>query len=421
MENKAVDAEIVKDSVLEVVQTSIVPAKKTGQKLVLFGEENRAQLIQAFVNSEIVHFTHNAADSKKLAKKYGKLTVKDKDDKAGYEKVKEAYNELVKIRTTTEKDRKKLNDPYTAITKGINEHGLVNITGVLAETEKALKVQKDTYEKWEQEEKDRLALELKQKTDKRINELKEAGLTFDGELYVIGETISMDATSIGKQSDVDYNFFLEKVKTEKKKIDDAAEALAAKEAQEKQDAADLKEKLEQQAKDLRDEKVEAREDKLTEIGLIQDSEAEYFGYESLGTQIKLTYDDVAEMDKSKFNEWLESTKQIIIDDRQRIADLATPKTGELVPETETTQEVPVSNGAARPSQYLGSGTMGGGGFGRIQKPLIEVDKETIKNYLDYLEAAEVPELHSPKATDAFNNFEKKLVEAKTALLAELEK
>ena len=32
----------------------------------------------------------------------------DKDDKDGYSKVKEAYSELVKIRTTTDKDRKNL-------------------------------------------------------------------------------------------------------------------------------------------------------------------------------------------------------------------------------------------------------------------------------------------------------------------------
>ena len=129
------------------------------------------QLIKAFVNSEIVHYSHNAEDAKKLAKKYAKLTVKDKDDKDGYSKVKEAYSELVKIRTTTDKDRKNLNDPYNQIKKGIDDHAKDNIIGVLAKTEADLKIQKEKFEKWEQEEKERLEEEAAERLDARIKEL----------------------------------------------------------------------------------------------------------------------------------------------------------------------------------------------------------------------------------------------------------
>ena len=418
--NKAIEAEVIEDATMEIVQTSIIPAKGAkAASLVLFGSENKDRLIKAFVNMEIMMFENDTDGCKKLAKKYAKLEVTDKDDKEGYAKVKAAYSELVKIRTSTDKKRKELNEPYNSIKKGIDSYANDNIIGVLSATEAALKIQKDKFEKWEADEKARLEKEAAERLDARIKELKDAGLTFDGELYVIGDFISMDAISIGKQSDTDYGFFLAKVKAEKKKIDDAAAAAAKKEADEKAAQAAEKERLEKQAKDLRDEKVEAREDKLVEIGLYQDKDAEFFGYESLGTRVKLTYDDVAEMDKAKFNEWLETTKQAIADDKQRIADSEkTPAVAEKVEdEKPIVEDVPTSNGGGR--YFGGGGTSTVETGSAIQENEGDKDYISLETYCKGLNAVEIPQLSTPHAAELLAEFRASIKAAENLMFEKL--
>ena len=121
-----VQEEVVETPIVEVVKTEIVPVN-AGKSVVLFTPETKERLISAFVNAEVVKFDKTADDCKKLARKYSKLEVKDKEDKAGYEVVKAAYNELVKIRTSTEKDRKTIVEPYSAIKSGIDAHAKDNI------------------------------------------------------------------------------------------------------------------------------------------------------------------------------------------------------------------------------------------------------------------------------------------------------
>ena len=411
--NKAVEAEIVEDATMEIVQTSIIPAKgANAASLVLFGGENKERLINAFVNMEVMLYDKTADECKKLAKKYAKLTVKDKDDKTGYDAVKSAYTELVKIRTSTDKKRKELNDPYAKIKKGIDDYANENIVGVLSSTESALKIQKDKFEKWEQEEKERLEKEAAERLDARIKELKAAGLTFDGELYVIGDFISMDAISIGKQSDVDYNFFLEKVKSEKKKIDDAAAELAAKEAKEKADQAAEKERLEKQAKELRAEKVEAREDKITEIGLTHYKDDEFFGYESLELKVKLTYDVLAATNKDDFNEWLEVTGGLIADDKQRISD--SEKVAEVPAEPiesgAMVAEIPQSNGGNSTTQTVPAGE-------NIDDE--EKDYLSLENYCKGLNAVEIPQLETAKAAELLAEFRASIKAAENLMFEKL--
>ena len=411
--NKAIEAEVIEDATFEIVQTSIIPAKGKGGDVILFSPENKDRLIKAFVNAEIVHFANSTDEVKKLAKKYAKLEVKDKDDKKGYEAVKTAYSELVKIRTSTEKDRKALNEPYNAIKKGIDDHAKDNIIGVLSKTEADLKVQKDKFEKWEQEEKERLEKEAAERLDARIKELKEAGLTFDGELYVIGDFISMDAVSIGKQSDVDYNFFLEKVKSEKKKIDDAKAEAEAKAAKEKADQEAEKERLEKEAKDLRNEKIENREDKLIAIGLTQNKETEIFNYESSEMFLKLTYDEVAAWSKDDFNAQIEKLKTQIENDKKRIEDL---EKAPAVVEPEKISDIPTTNGHGNYSGGFG----GSKSVSKDDKLLIE-DIENIENLLSIWNKTEVPELKTEIAKEAFATFKNEITLAKNKLIETLNK
>lgn len=301
--------ENVENPIVEVVKTEIVPVN-TGKAVVLFTPETKERLISAFVNAEVVKFEKTTDECKKLARKYAKLEVKDKDDKTGYEAVKTAYNELVKIRTSTDKARKIIVEPYSSIKSGIDAHAKENIIDVLAGTEAALKIQKDKFEKWEQEEKDRKEKEEQERLDTRITELKEAGIAFDGELYSIND-ISVDVGTVKKMSDFDYQALLEKVKIEKKKNDDAAaKAQAEKEEQERKDK-EQREANERERKENRAEKLEIRTEKLEGLGFVTNEEDEQYEFTKGGYNIKLSYDEAAEMNKAAFDEYVEKHKALL--------------------------------------------------------------------------------------------------------------
>lgn len=379
--NNASSVEIV-----EAVEVTVVPAEKTN--VVLFDGDKSEKLIKAFISSEVVRYDKTREDCEGLAKKYLKLKVKDKDDKAGYELVKAAYNEAVKIRTGTDKKRKELGAPYDAIKKGINDHANDNIIGVLSASEKHLKTEKEKYEAWEAEETERKKKEAEALLKARIDELKENGMIFEEAmgLYSIGENISVDAVSIQKYSETDYKFFLAKVQAEKKRIDaEKAEAdrIAAEEAQRQKDEA---ERIEREAKELRDEKVEAREDKLAEIGLTQNREQEFFGYESLETVIKISYDEVAKWNKTEFSEKLQEISSQIEADKKRISeasDVSGSAPENLEPEKPM---VPVNNDVP-----VSRETQTGGGSTRPATNT-EIDKIRFNGYYDEMNKTAIPQM-----------------------------
>lgn len=379
--NNASSVEIV-----EAVEVTVVPAEKTN--VVLFDGDKSEKLIKAFISSEVVRYDKTREDCEGLAKKYLKLRVKDKDDKAGYELVKAAYNEAVKIRTGTDKKRKELGAPYDAIKKGINDHANDNIIGVLSASEKHLKTEKEKYEAWEAEETERKKKEAEALLKARIDELKENGMIFEEAmgLYSIGENISVDAVSIQKYSETDYKFFLAKVQAEKKRIDaEKAEAdrIAAEEAQRQKDEA---ERIEREAKELRDEKVEAREDKLAEIGLTQNREQEFFGYESLETIIKISYDEVAKWNKTEFSEKLQEISSQIEADKKRISD-ASDVSGSAPENLEPEKPmVPVNNDVP-----VSRETQTGGGSTRPATDT-EIDEIRFNGYYDEMNKTAIPQM-----------------------------
>lgn len=372
--------------IMEAVEVTVVPAEKTN--VVLFDGDKSEKLIKAFISSEVVRYDKTREDCEGLAKKYLKLKVKDKDDKAGYELVKAAYNEAVKIRTGTDKKRKELGAPYDAIKKGINDHANDNIIGVLSASEKHLKTEKEKYEAWEAEETERKKKEAEALLKARIDELKENGMIFEEAmgLYSIGENISVDAVSIQKYSETDYKFFLAKVQAEKKRIDaEKAEAdrIAAEEAQRQKDEA---ERIEREAKELRDEKVEAREDKLAEIGLTQNREQEFFGYESLETIIKISYDEVAKWNKTEFSEKLQEISSQIEADKKRISeasDVSGSAPENLEPEKPM---VPVNNDVP-----VSRETQTGGGSTRPATDT-EIDEIRFNGYYDEMNKTAIPQM-----------------------------
>lgn len=306
------DAEIISNdtTAIEVVQTTLVPAKTGHGNAQLFTPENKDRLIQAFVNAEVVNFSTTKEDAKKLVKKYKGLVVVDKDDVEGYAKVKAAYQDLVKKRTGTEAERKEVGKPYDTIKKNIDDFAKTEILEVLAPTEAALKAEKLKFEKWEQDEKDRLEREESERLDLRIAELKEAGIVFDGELYAIND-ISVDVGSIKKMKDFDYSALLEKVKIEKKKNDDAeAEAERLRLEQEEKDRLQ-REENERIRKENRAEKLEMRTEKLEALGFITDEVGEKYKFSKGNYYYNWDFDMVAELSKSEFDAKLEGHKEVL--------------------------------------------------------------------------------------------------------------
>lgn len=297
------EAEVVVST--EVVQ--IVPVENTGKAVTLFTPANTEKLVQLFVNSEVVNFESTPEACAALIKSHKKKVVKDKDDAKGYEAVKAAYNEMVKVRTSTDKKRAEIVKPYVDIKAGIDKYAKTDIIGALAAEEARLKAEKDKYEKWEQEEKDRKEREAEELAKKRVAELKEAGIVFNAEagFYEIAD-ISVDIVTVKKLSENDYTILLAKVKTAKEKIDkEAADAAAAK-AKEEADAAALKAENERKAKELRDEKLELRREKLEAAGFTDDPKKERFHVAGTGYFFELTYDEAAEYNAADFKAYLES-------------------------------------------------------------------------------------------------------------------
>jgi hypothetical protein len=374
---------------------SIVPVKQEGQIPVLFTPQNTEQLIQAFVNSEVVNFDFTAETCAELVKTHSKKKVKDKEDIKGYEAVKTAYNELVKIRTSTDKKRTELGKPYSNIKAGIDKYAKDSVIGVLAAEEARLKVEKDKFEKWEQEEKDRKEKEAGELAKKRVTELKEAGLTFDGEFYVISE-ISVDIVTIKKMSEIDYAFFLAKVKDAKKKIDDeAAAAQAAKEAEEKKAAADKVEN-ERKAKELRDEKLELRREKLTDSGFTDEVAKERFYIAGEGYFYELTYNEAAEYSAADFKSYLESAMAHIAEVK-RAADEAAQASAAKPAETPTESE------PAQPSTDP------------AKEQLIQADVYNLRVFYVAFRSVQAPELKTEEAKKLFSIFKNEVSRAVDAL------
>lgn len=288
---------------VEVVQTQLITIPSSDQAPILFGEENRGQLIKAFINAEVVHFETSPEECAKILKSSQKLKVKDQEDEAGYKKVKDQYNKLVKIRTTTDTKRKDLGKPYSEITKGINAYATDNILAVLSGEEARLKTEKDKFEKWEQERKEQEAKKAKEKLDKRVEEVKAAGLSFNGDLWVIGDSISIDLVTLGKLSDSDFIALVAKVEAEKTRIDEEVEAERLKKEEDEKKTKEQQEENERKAKELRAEILEVRGERLAIIGFTDDPDKERY-YIFIGDLIEISYDDVAGKNKDDFTAYV---------------------------------------------------------------------------------------------------------------------
>lgn len=263
--------------------------------------------VESTVKNEVQKIDVAEAAILEKVKKYKNLKIKDKDDEKGITLVKEAYQDLVKTRTSIDKKRAEIKKPFLDIGKGIDDYAK-KLTALFADVENTLKLENDKVKQWEKEAEEKKEAERQAKIKARVAELTTAGITFNGELYVIGDTISVDIVTIEKMSDADFAFLVAKVKAEKEKMDkEAAEAKAKADAEEAQRKADA-EKVEREKKAVRAEKLEMRTEKLEAIGFTTEEVKERFIYSGEGGFFELSFDDAAEMSLDDFKAYIEKTK-----------------------------------------------------------------------------------------------------------------
>ena len=274
---------------------------------VIVEETTLPTFVESTVKKEVQKIDVAEAAILEKVKKYKNLKVKDKDDEKGITLVKEAYQDLVKTRTSIDKKRAEIKKPFLDVCKGIEDYSK-KLTAMYADVENTLKLENDKVKQWEKEAEEKKEAERQAKIKARVAELTTAGITFNGELYVIGDTISVDIVTIEKMSDADFAFLVAKVKAEKEKKDKAeAEANAKAEAEEAQRKADA-EKVEREKKAVRAEKLEMRTEKLEAIGFTTEEDKERFIYSGDGGFFELSFDEAAEMSLDAFKAYIEKTK-----------------------------------------------------------------------------------------------------------------
>ena len=209
------------DAEFEIIETKMVKASPEQKGVEIFAPENKEKIIQAFVNSASLNYSFTPAQSKKMVKESSKLSIKDKDDKAGFQKVYEQHRKFVKARTSTDKERKVLVEPFLEIKKRIDDVAKDDILGILVNEEARLKGQVDQWKAWEQEEADRIEKEEADRINQRVSELEEVGIKFDGAFYSCGENISVDIVTIKDLSDEAFSELKKRVSVENEKIEQA--------------------------------------------------------------------------------------------------------------------------------------------------------------------------------------------------------
>ena len=106
--------------------------------------------VESTVKNEVQKIDVAEAAILEKVKKYKNLKVKDKDDEKGITLVKEAYQDLVKTRTSIDKKRAEIKKPFLDVGKGIDDYAK-KLTALFAEVENTLKLENDKVKQWEKE------------------------------------------------------------------------------------------------------------------------------------------------------------------------------------------------------------------------------------------------------------------------------
>lgn len=191
------------------------------------------------------------------------LKIEGPDDKAGEKKVTEAWQWFRNKRLAVTKKKDEIKADYLVITRAVDqEHN--ELKDLLAEGEKQHGDELDRIAKVREDAKLEAYRKAQAKLQQRVADLLENGMSFTGNYYTIGETISMDVVTLKDMPDDQFTALLGKVQAENKKILDAQAETARlkKEADDAIEAQRLKNIEDKQALDKKNAELQEKLDKL---------------------------------------------------------------------------------------------------------------------------------------------------------------
>lgn len=282
-------------------------------EIVVFDVEKQAA-------SEIAKIDTNKVVIEEWKQKYAPLVIVDVNDKKGYEAMLEAKRHIRTARTSVDKRRKTINEGYLAVTKKVNATS-AEYTKLLEEIEAPIDEWLEKWDAWKEEEKTKKEQEAQATLNARVDALKLAGMGFNGSYYVLGDTMSMDAVTIKSMTGVEFDFFIEKVKLEKVKVDDAVEEARKKkevedaaaeqlrkkqEALQKENEANAKKleeerkKLEADAAEMKRQMLMMREQMAANAGLTFNPSTTAYSFKNKYTEQSVTKKQMEELDATAF-------------------------------------------------------------------------------------------------------------------------
>lgn len=205
----------------------------------------------ALAKQEIVKLDANMQRIAEWKEQYGNLVVKSVDDKEGLKAVQEAKRVLRKGRTTVDGRRKDAVSLYVKVQKAVNEQARVYISAI-EEIEAHIDAEIEKVERWQREEEERKAAEVKAKLDGRVKLLEGIGFSFNGSWYQLGD-MSLDIVTIQNLKDADFD-------TLQTKANDVTEKLRAEEARIAEEKRKQQEEEERKSEELRKEQARIKEE-----------------------------------------------------------------------------------------------------------------------------------------------------------------
>lgn len=158
----------------------------------------------------------------KLKTEYSGLKIASIDDKEGYEKVYNGIQVLTKTRTSLDDAKKKLKEQTIAWNKKVDSE-YNRIWDAIKAIETPLRDERARVDAEIEAEKERKKNADLIVLQNRIEQCMEQGMTLSEGKYILG-TIAVTSEAIRKADDVKFVQFIEKVKSEKRILDEAAEA-----------------------------------------------------------------------------------------------------------------------------------------------------------------------------------------------------
>ncbi len=275
------------------------------------------------IRMEVAKFDTTTSKLKSIVSDYSELIKEPISDVETYNKVYAAHQDIKSINAKVKSKSKELKSNFEDIKKGITNHEneLLLIT---ANIEKDLEASRKVWEQAEEARKNAEKIAKKEALDKRVQQVKDAGALFDGEMYVCGSvSVSvMDIrdltekrfeallTSITEQSEL-----LKRLQEEEAERQRLAEQQAEKERQEAEEK-----RLQQEAenKKMKEQLLSMRLMMLSAHGL-QEKNGVYFYKQTEITRYK-ALEEMNDADFMNFNAGLVNRKAEI-DENQRIGRL----------------------------------------------------------------------------------------------------